>query len=197
MPWAPLEALGPSGSSSPWHWSRSPSSTYSPPRPRDDRWKRSAPTGTTADAGPKRPAPRPSGNRRQRSASAQARRIYALYSRHWGLARLPSPYMTHSEANCWHRDDEVYDHVRFPGSLARRFVRRCRASYEAILVKALHGIAPFGASTWDGFWAIGICFSYSTNSLSPRSAPGVRPSRARIMKRHAGVRGRNLRPSSG
>src|SRR5918995_2790175 len=30
------------------------------PRPRDDRWKQSAPTGTTADAGPRRAAPKPS-----------------------------------------------------------------------------------------------------------------------------------------
>src|SRR5919107_4582865 len=178
MPWAPLAARLHSGSSWPWHWSRSPSSTYSPPRPRDDRWKRSAPTGTTADAGPRRPAPRPSGNRRQRSASAQARRIYALYSRHWGLAQLPSPYKTHSEANSWHRDDEVYDHVGFPRSFARRFVRRCRTSYEVILVKILHGIAPSGASTWDGFGPSGSAF------LTPQTLS------ARVLHRACGPRGR-------
>jgi hypothetical protein len=106
-------------------------------------------------------------------------------------------YKTHPEAPCWHWDNKMYDCTGFPRSLTCRFTHRCQVAYEPILMKALHGMSRLVLAPRMVFGQIRNCFSYSRSSFCLRSAPGVRPSRARGSQRGAGAREGDLRPSSG
>jgi len=65
-------------------------------------------------------------------------------------------------------------------------------------VKALHGIAPSGASTWDSFLGHrNLLFSLHKRSQPEGCTGRAALAGARVMKRRAGVRGRDPRPSSG
>ena len=122
------------------------------------------------------------GTSRTRSVArgaAQATRIRRKASRLLPDRCRARFYKTHSVAICWHWDNKMYDCTGFPRSLTCRFTHRCQVAYEPILMKALHGMSRLVLAPRIVFGQIRNCFSYSRSSFGPRSAPGLRPSRAR------------------